>query len=81
MTGVLEWKDAGSLGRAGRGDKDRVSPAMSVTSWSAWSSTWGWMRSPLWVRSKGQGQVTLEWRSATGHPTRKTKQIRQSVVK
>jgi len=29
-----------SLGRAGRADKERMSPSMSMTSWSAWSSTW-----------------------------------------
>jgi len=45
MTGVLEWKDTESLGRTGRGNEGGVSPSMSVTSWSEWSSTWGWMRS------------------------------------
>lgn len=45
MIGVLEWMDAGSLGRPGRGDKDWESPSMLVTSWSAWNSAWGWMRS------------------------------------
>ncbi|GAB0202510.1 hypothetical protein GRJ2_002716600 [Grus japonensis] len=34
--------------RRGRG----VSPSVSMTSCSAWNSTWGWMRS-LWVRIKG----------------------------
>lgn len=32
MSGVLEWKDKGSLGSAGRGDTDRVSLSMSMTS-------------------------------------------------
>jgi len=31
MTKVLEWKDAGSLGRTGRGDKEGVSPSVSMT--------------------------------------------------
>jgi len=44
MTGVLEWKDTGFLGRTGRGDEAGVLPSMSVTSWRAWSSAWGWMR-------------------------------------
>lgn len=46
---VLEWKDTDSSGRTGRRDEEGVSLSMSITSWSAWSSTWGWMRS-LWVR-------------------------------
>lgn len=37
MTEVLEWKDAGSLGRTGWAEKER----MSVTNWSAQA----WMRS------------------------------------
>jgi len=32
------------IGRIGRGDKEGVS-SISVTGWSAWNSTWGWMRS------------------------------------
>ena len=28
-----------------QGDEEGVSPSISMTSWSAWSSTWGWMRS------------------------------------
>jgi len=45
MTGVLEWKATNFLGRTGRGDKEGVLPSVSVTSWSACSSAWGWMRS------------------------------------
>lgn len=30
QTGVLEWKDTGSLGRTGRSDEEVVSPTMSV---------------------------------------------------
>lgn len=59
MTGVLEWMDAGSLGRTGRGAEEVV----SVISWSAWSSTWGWVRSQGRVYGSGlkggQGEVTL----------------------
>ena len=62
MTGVLKWKDIGSLGRTGRGDEE-VLPSMSMTSWSAWSSAWGWMRSQLRAYGSGlkggQGEVTL----------------------
>jgi len=47
MTGVLGWKDADSIGRTGRCDEEGVLPSMSVTSWSAWSSAWDWMRSHL----------------------------------
>jgi len=45
VDGVLEWKDIDFLGRTGRGDKEQVSPSMSVTSWSVWSSAWRWIRS------------------------------------
>jgi len=31
MTGVLECKDTGSLGRTDRADEEGVSPSMSVT--------------------------------------------------
>jgi len=59
MTGMLEWKYAGS----GKADKEQVSPSMSMTSWRAWSSTWGWRRSRLRAYESrlkaGQGQVTL----------------------
>ena len=57
VVGVWEWKNRGSLGKTGRGDKERVSPSMSMTSWSTWSSAWGWMRSQLRaerVRIKGK---------------------------
>ena len=83
MTGVLEWKDTGPLGRTGRGDEEGVSPSMSMTSWRAWSSAWGWMRSRLRAYGSGlkggQGQVTLQWGSATGHLTRKTERMRPSI--
>ena len=66
-----------------QGDKEEVSPSMSMTSWSAWRSAWGWMRSqPRTYESGlkgGQGQVTLQWGSATGHLTRKTEQMRPSI--
>ena len=32
MTGALEWKDTGSLGRTGRGGEEGVSSSTSVTS-------------------------------------------------
>jgi len=55
-------------------------PHMSMTSWSAWSSALGWMRSPLRAHRSGLKAVkalaTLQWGSATGHPTRKTEQTR-----
>jgi len=41
MTGVLEWKHTGSLGRTLREDEEGVSLSVSKTSWSAW----GWMSS------------------------------------
>jgi len=44
MTEEWEWKDKGSLGTNDRGDEERVLLCMSVVSWSAWSSAWGWMR-------------------------------------
>jgi len=63
MTGALEWKDTDYSGRTGRGDEEGVLPSMSMTSWRAWSSTWGWIRSPLRRYGSGlkarQGQVTL----------------------
>lgn len=34
VTGALEWIDADSLGRTGRGDEEGVSsPSMSMTCW------------------------------------------------
>lgn len=42
---VLQWKDTGSLRRTGRGDEERVLPSVLMTSWTAWSSAEGWMRS------------------------------------
>jgi len=63
MTEVLEWKDTGSLGRTGRGDEEGVSPSMSMASWRAWSSAWGWTRSQPRAYGSGlkagQGRVTL----------------------
>jgi len=80
---VLEQKGTGSLGRTGRGHEEGVSSSMSVTSWSVWSSSWGWIRSQLRAYGSGfkagQGQVMLQWGSATGHPTRKTEEMRPSV--
>jgi len=66
MTRVLEWKDTSSLGGTSRGDEEWMSPSMPVTSWSAWSSAWAWMRSQpkaLRVRIKetaGTGDVIVE---------------------
>ena len=56
MTGVLEWKDTGSLGRTGRGDEEGMSPSMSMASWSAWSSVGvvEELAESLWVRIKGR---------------------------
>ena len=69
--------------RTGRGDKEGVLPSMSMTSWSARSSVWGWMRSRLRAYGSGlkagQGQATLQLESATGHSTRKTEQMRPSI--
>jgi len=63
MTGVLEWKDTGFLGKTGRENEEGLSPSVSMTRWSAWSSTWGWMRSQPRAYGSGlkagQGQVTL----------------------
>lgn len=45
VTGMLEWKDTGSLGRAGRGNMEEMTPSLSVTSRSAWISShhgYGW---------------------------------------
>ena len=85
MTGMLEWKDTGSLGRTGRRDEMGVSSSMSMISWSAWSSTWGWMRSQLGTYGSGlkgeQGQGTSYWGSATGYLTRKTKQMKASIYR
>jgi len=39
VTGVLEWKDTGSLGRTCRGDEEGVSPSVSMTSWTDGAST------------------------------------------
>lgn len=38
-----EGKDAGSLGRTGREEKEVVLHSKTVTSGSAWSSAWIWM--------------------------------------
>lgn len=35
MTVELYWKDAGSLGRMGRGDKEGISISMPANSWKA----------------------------------------------
>lgn len=62
MAGVLGWKDGGSLGRTGGGNKEGASPLMLVTCWSARSSVWGWMRSQRAGGphlNGGKGQVTL----------------------
>jgi len=32
VTGVIEWKDMGSSGRIGKGDREGVLPSMSKTS-------------------------------------------------
>ncbi|CAN0329528.1 unnamed protein product [Bubo scandiacus] len=70
MTGVLEWKDTGSLGRTGRGDEVGVLPSMSMMSWSAWSSAWGWMRSqPIaygTVSSSGAPNIRRTWTCWSG---------------
>jgi len=72
----------GSLGKTGRGDEEEVLPSMSKISWSAWSSTWEWMRSPQRAyRSRlkaGQG-LALQWESATGHQTRTSEWMRPSI--
>lgn len=42
VTGTLEWKDIGSLGRTDMGGQEVVVlSSLSMTSWSAWSSAWG----------------------------------------
>jgi len=40
MTGELEWKDTGFLGRTGRGYEERLLPSMSMISWTVRSSAW-----------------------------------------
>lgn len=40
VPGVLESKDTGSSRRTGRGDKERVSPPMSMTIISLFSIKW-----------------------------------------
>jgi len=56
---------------------------MSMTSWSAWNTTWVWMRGQLRAYrlglKAGEGQVTLQWGAATGHLTRKMERMRPSV--
>lgn len=63
MTGMLEWKDTGSLGRTEKEEEADVSFSTSVTSWSAWRSAWGWMRSQPTAYGSGlkreQEQMTL----------------------
>jgi len=55
VTGVLEWKDTGSLRRMGRGDEEEVLPSVSTTGWSAWSLGMdGEPTKSLWVRIKGR---------------------------
>lgn len=62
-TGVWEWKDTGSLGRTDKEDEEEVSFFTPVTSWSAWRSAWGWMRSQPTAYGSGlkreQEQMTL----------------------
>lgn len=56
----MEWSRL--FGKAGKGDKQRMLPALSVTNWSAWSSAWWSMESQLQAyrsRSKGR-QVPLQ---------------------
>lgn len=57
MTGVLEWNDTESSGKAARGDE--ASPSVPMT-----SSTLRWVRSQLRMYVSGlkaeQGQVTLQ---------------------
>jgi len=83
MSGVLGWEDTGSLGKTGKGDEEEVSPSMSKISWSAWSSAWDWMRNPRLAYGSGlkagQGRVTLQWESVTGHLIRTSEQKRSSV--
>lgn len=70
VTGMLEWKNTGFLGRTGWEDEEVVLPSLSITSQNAWSSTWRWMRSQPRSYGSGlkqeQGQVTLWWGSTTG---------------
>lgn len=82
-TGVLEWMDVGSLGRTVKGGEEGVSLSMSMTSWSVWSSTWGWMRltESLWVRTEGRAGTGDIVESATGHLARKTEQMNPFVDK
>jgi len=63
IIGVLEWNDTGFLGRTHWGDEEGMSPAVSMNSWSLWSSAWRWMRSRPRADGSGlkagQGLVTL----------------------
>lgn len=81
MTAELEWKDTGSLERTGRGHENWVSP---LCQWpagvhGALPTDDGEKTKTLWVRIRGQGQVTLHWGSATGHQTKKAEQMRPST--
>ena len=66
-----------------QGRQGGVSPSMSMTSRTAGSCVWGWMRSQPRAYGSGlkarQGLVALQWGSATGHMTRKTEWMSPSV--
>lgn len=51
-------------------DEEGMTPSMSVTSWSAQSFPWGWMRSS-WIRMEAwAGTGDIKWGSATGYQAR-----------
>lgn len=56
-TAVLQWKNAGSLGRTGRGDEENMLPSKSVTNRSALNLAWRIdeeLTENRWVRIKGK---------------------------
>lgn len=83
MSGIVGMERPSSSGRTDRGDEEGVLYSTSVTSWSEQSSALEWIR--RWLRAYGsvlkggQGQVTSQWGSSTGHLTRKTRWTRPSI--
>ena len=54
MTGVLEWKDTGFLGRTGKGDEEGMSPSMSMEHTEFCLGMEEELTKSLWVRIKGR---------------------------
>jgi len=85
MTGVLQWRDAGSLGRAGWVSEEEKLPFMGESSWSVWSSACGQRRSrlrdSLWVRMKertGKGDIIM---AVSYRPPDQEEQVNQAFYR